>query len=77
VRHRATAARAAAAQLIEAGNAPHADHLHARSLIGICVPTYFVYNAEVPFSNWDLASNFPLKATSGELLTGGLQLGRR
>jgi hypothetical protein len=47
--------------------------LPARSLIGVCVPTYFVYNSEVPVSNWELASNFPLKTTRGELLTGALR----
>lgn len=40
------------------------------SLIGICVPTYFVYNYEVPCSNWELGSHFPLKTTQSEFLTG-------
>merc|ERR1719424_301423 len=44
------------------------------SILGVLMPTYFVYHSEVPCSNWSLGSHFPLKTSPGELLSGAWRL---
>ena len=36
----------------------------------MCVPTYYVYNYEVPTPNWELGSMFSLNTPSSELMQG-------
>ena len=44
------------------------------SLLAALMPTYFVYNAEVPIDNWKLGSNFPLTTPMSKMLVGVWQL---
>ena len=40
------------------------------TMIAIVMPTYYVHNYEVPASNWELGSMFPLKTSKEEVLRG-------
>merc|ERR1712087_433 len=40
------------------------------SLLAAAVPTYFVYNSEVPCRNWQLGSDYALATPASEVLSG-------
>lgn len=42
--------------------------------LAVLLPTYAVYNAEVPIDNWSIGSAFPLSATKGDVLVGAWKL---
>ena len=48
----------------------HSFVLAPRSIIGLAVPTYFVHNSEVPCTNWELGSQFPLATDKSGFLEG-------
>jgi len=48
----------------------HEFALSICSILAMCMPTYYVYNYEVPTANWELGSQFSLSTPSAELLQG-------